>query len=89
MDTKNLSVHMYNIIGLTKHFLVSMESIGTSICETDQQPQQFQKRGPSEALDFEGSYSIIGCLTYNSQTYAVLDAPHDRSCFYHLFSSMI
>ena len=40
---------------------------------------------PSVAPDLEGSYNIIGRLVFNGQTYAVLDAPHDGSCFYHSF----
>ena len=53
------------------------------------EPQEFQKKTrPSVAPDFEGSY-IIGRLNYNGQTFAVLDAPHDGSCFYYSFSSMI
>ena len=53
------------------------------------EPQEFQKKTrPSVAPDFEGSY-IIGRLSYNGQTFAVLDAPHDGSSFYYSFSSMI
>ena len=44
---------------------------------------------PSVAPDLEGSYNIIGRLVFNGQIYAVLDAPHDGSCFYHSFPSMV
>ena len=44
---------------------------------------------PSVAPDLEDSYNIIGRIVFNGQAFAVLDAPHDGSCFYHLFSSMI
>ena len=54
------------------------------------EPQPFRKKGrSSEAPDLEGSYQIIGRLRYNNQVYAALDTPHDGSCFYHSFSSML
>ena len=54
------------------------------------EPQGFQRPiRPSVAPDLEGSYNIIGRIMYNGQTFAVLDALHDGSCFYHSFSSMI
>ena len=60
------------------------------LIKNEGEPQQFRSRErPNVAPDLEGSYNIIGQLTYNSQTYAVLDAPHNGSCFYHSFSSMI
>ena len=54
------------------------------------EPQGFQRTmRPSVAPDLVGSYNIIGRIVYNCQAYAALDAPHDGSCFYHSFSSMI
>ena len=54
------------------------------------EPQGFRRNvRPSVAPDLDGSYNIIGRLVFNRQTFAVLDAPHDGSCFYHSLSSMI
>ena len=60
------------------------------LINNDGEPQGFRTTmRPSVAPDLEGSYNIIGRLVFNGQTYAVLDAPHDGSCFYHSFSSMV
>ena len=60
------------------------------LINSEGEPQGFQQPiRPSVAPDLEGSYNIIGRIMYNGQAFAVLDAPHDGSCFYHSFSSMI
>ena len=76
-------MHLFDEYGEHWHMYVKL-------INNEGEPQQFRSRGrPSVAPYLEGSYNIIGRLTYNSQTYAVLDAPHDGSCFYHSFSSMV
>ena len=53
------------------------------------EPQEFQKKTrPSVAPNLEESCNIIGRLSYNGQTFTVLDAPHDGSCFYYSFQEL-
>ena len=89
--TKSFPSH----VGLARHFF---DEYGehwyryVKLINDEGEPQQFWKKGtPSVAPDpnLEGSYNIIGCLTYNGQIYCVLGALHNGSCLYHLFSSMI
>ena len=80
-------------VGLARHIIDEYGEHwyrNVKLIDNDGEPQRFRiAMRPCVAPDLEGSYNIIGRLVYNGQTYAVLDAPHDGSCFYHSFSSMV
>ena len=47
------------------------------------------KRKNCLAPDIQGHPHNIGQLCMGKETYAVYDAPHDGSCFYHAYSMMV
>ena len=80
-------------VGLARHLI---DEFGEhwyrylKLINNEREPQGFQRKiKQSAAPNLEGSHNIIERLYCNGQTFVVLDAPHNGSCFYHSFSSMI
>ena len=80
-------------VGLARHLI---DEFGEhwyrylKLINNEREPQGFQCTiRQTAASNLEGSHNIIGRLFCNGQTFVALDAPHDGSCFYYSFSSMI